>query len=103
MMSRTTTSEAALVAASSTESVADWLAGPGERWSAGNAAEVAIRQSGHGATMLSGSLDSWQCCTVAGWHIDNLAKWLDGSLAIERGGKLVICHRGDLAPFGLDR
>ncbi len=53
--------------------------------------------------MLSGSLDSWQCCTVAGWRIDNLAKWLDGSLAIERGDKLVICHRGDLAPFGLDR
>lgn len=65
--------------------------------------KMAIRQSGHLATMLSGSQYNLQCGTVAGRRINSLAKWLDGSLAIERGGKLVICHRGDLAPFGLDR
>lgn len=94
-----TRSEAALVVTSPTGSAATGLPA---RWQSGVLAmrpnsKMAIRQSGHMATMLGGSLHNGQCCTVADWRNGRLAEWSDGSLAMRRGGKLVICHGGDLA------
>ena len=52
-------------------------------------------------TWLSGSLDSRQFGTAAGWRIDRLARRLDGTVATGRDGTLVIRHKGDVAPWWL--